>query len=85
MVKVVNQAISSQSEVSKDNVKNALSPLATNLSKLINDAEKRIVEFEKTYIKLAAYFGEDPKKIPSEEFFLKIESIWNAYKKVLIF
>ena len=48
----------------------------------IREMDKNVVILEEEYSSLSRYFGEDPKTVPSDEFFSKINRIWIDYKNV---
>lgn len=69
--------------MSIDLVKEKLTPTSEFVATKVAGVEKKLEEFDKAYEKLATYYCEEPKKMPTDEFFTKIDTIWNAYKKVI--
>lgn len=82
MFRTIDRAVKSQSDEPKDNVLKILGPLAKDIQMRITSAEKKIEDIDSAYEKLANYYGDDPKKTPSEEFFSKVDGIWISYRKV---
>jgi hypothetical protein len=74
--------VKSQTDKPNDKIAEKLGGISGELTARLTAADEKIAQFDKQYEKLTIFYTEDGKKVASDEFFGKIDAIWNSYRKV---